>query len=181
MLWESGSVTLQDLSDRFGISRVSLSEGLKKRKSVKGSRAGEFAKTAEDALKSETARKMEDIKNFRKEYHTYGNFLMKMTIKELNELLAEKPRTLETKRRIFTALKVATDIYAKVRDQKFHLYDLYNEREEDEVIPEIAVVQYSQEELEKIRSSREPVLLLDEDEDILAEARAALETMDAEG
>jgi hypothetical protein len=179
VLWESGSVTLSDLSDRFGISKGALHDGLKKRGSVKGSRAAEFATTTEDHLKSEASRKMEMVKTFRGEFHTYGDFIMKSTIKELQELLRESPRSAETKRRIFTSLKYSAEIYATIRDQKFHLFDLYNEKEEDGQLPEITVVQYTEDEIDAIKRRFDTVPLMDDDDTILEEARAALESMEA--
>lgn len=179
VLWESGSVTLSDLSDRFGISKASLHEGLKKRGAVKGARAKEFAKSTEDALKSDASRKAESIKQFKGEFNTFGDFIMKATIKELQALLAESPRTAETKRRIFTCLKYSSEIYATIRDQKYHLYDLYDQKDQEGQLPEIAVVQYTEEEIEAIKRRFDTVPLLDETDTILEEARAAIERMEA--
>jgi hypothetical protein len=181
VLWESGSVTLQDLSDRFGISKPALHEGLKKRGSVKGSRAKEFARHTEDALKSDAQRNAEAIKGFKSDYHKMGDFIMRATIKELQELLKETPRSAETKRRIFTCLKYSSEIFATIRDQKYHLHGLYDQTEQEVDLPEIAVVQYDESEMEAIRTRFDKVPLMDDDDTILEEARAALDGMDLTG
>lgn len=178
VLWESGSVTLQDLSDRFGITKAALHDGLKKRGAVKGSRAKEFARHTEESLKTEAQRRAESIKSFRGEYQKYGDFIMKAAVIELKNLLEETPRSPETKRRIFTCIKYVAEIYNIVRDNKFHLHDLYNVQEEVDDLPEIAVTQYSNEEIEAIKS-RFDVPLLTEEDDIMASAMAALEDMEA--
>lgn len=182
VLWEAGSVTLQDLVDRFGITKSALHEGLKSRKAVKGRRAGEFAKHTEESLKSEAQRRSETIKNFRGEYHTYGDFIMKATVKELQELL-KKPRAERSKEentRVFTSLKYSAEIFNIIRDNKYHLHDLYNETEEDEALPEIGVSAYTEEEIETIKR-RFDVPLIEEDDDILESARATLAEMEAPG
>lgn len=179
-LWESGSATLDDLVEKFGISRTALHEGFKKRGAVKGSRAKEYAKRTEDALKSESALRAEEVKKFRDKFHGFGDFLMNVTMMEIRNMVAESPRTPETQRKIMAHLKSATDIYSKIRDQKFHLYDLYREVEEGEDIPEIAVAQYSPEQLEKIRKEQEREDDVDDDA-LLAEAAAALDDILSEG
>lgn len=178
VLWESGSVTLKDLQTRFGISTVSLHQGLNKRGAVKGKRAKEFARTTEEALKSDAQRRAEEIRGFKQSYQKYGDFIMQATVKELNDLL-KGPRSPEVNRRIFTSLKYSAEIFATMRDQKFHLYDLYNVNDEDGQLPDIAVVQYSDEELEAIKRRFE-VPLLEDDDSLLDEARAALERMETE-
>lgn len=176
ILWESGSVTLDDLVEKFGISRTALHEGFKKRGAVKGARAKEYAKRTEDALKSESALRAEEVKKFRDKFHGFGDFLMNVTMMEIRNMVAESPRTPETQRKIMAHLKAATDIYSKIRDQKFHLYDLYREVEEGEDIPEIAVAQYSPEQLEKIRKDQEREDDIDDDA-LLADAAAALDDL----
>ena len=179
-LWESGSVTLDVLVERYEASRTALHDGLKKRGAVKGSKAKEYAKRTEDSLKSDATIRAEEVKDFRKKYHGFGDFIMTMTMVELNRLQKESPRTPETQRKIMAHLKMSADIYAKIRDQKFHLYDLYNEREEEADIPEIAVAQYSEEMLEALRKSQEKEEPTEEE--LLAEAEAALaELMDGKG
>lgn len=173
-LWESGSVTLDDLVVKFGVSRTALYDGLKRRGSVKGIRAKEYAKRTEDALKSDTALRAEEVTKFREKYHGFGDFLMNVTMMEIKRMATESPRTPETQRKMMHHLKMGADIFAKIRDQKFHLYDLYNEREEGEDIPEIAVAQYSPEQLAAIRKSQEREEEPD-DEALLAEAASALE------
>lgn len=179
VLWESGAVTLQDLEDRFGISKPSLSEGLKKRGAVKARRAKEFAKQTEESLKSDAQRKAEEIKKFRGQYQKYGDYIMTSAILEL-QALRSKPRSersREDNARIFTAIKYVAEIYAHVRDNKFHLYDLYNEQDQDDDLPDIGVTEYTPDEIEAI-NNRFEVPLLQQDDAILTEAQQVLSEME---
>lgn len=181
VLWEAGTVTLSDLSERFGISKAALHEGLKKRRAVKGRRAREFGEAAADSLKSEAQRRIEQIKDFRKNYHKYGDFIMQATMKELSELMKESPRTRETQRRIFTCLKYSAEIFAICNKEKHILFELDKDRAEDGDLPEISVVQYDPEEIEQIkrRFDTSPISLFD-DEDIASEALSIVEELETE-
>jgi len=179
VLWEAGTVTLQDLSDRFGISKPALHEGLKKRESIKGSRSKEFAKHTEESLKSEAHRRAENIKDFRGNFHKYGDFIMKATMKELSDLMSEVPRTMETKRRIFTCLKYSAEIFAICNREKHILFELDKDRDEAGDLPEIGVVQYTPDEIEKIKTRFDVPDALFESDDVLAEALAIVEGMEA--
>lgn len=180
VLWESGTITLQGLSDRFGISKPSLSIGLTKRGAVKGRRSAEFAKTTEEALKSESQRHAEKIKAFRNTYHTYGDYIMQSAVVEL-QALRKKPReerTREENARIFTSIKYTAEVFAHCRDQKFHLFDLYNEHDQEGDLPEIGVAEYTPEEIDNIKRRFDTVPVFEEDDDILKEAHEAVASME---
>jgi hypothetical protein len=178
VLWESGTVTLQDLSDRFGITKPALHEGLKKKGAVKGARSKEFAKVAEDSLKTEALRRMEAIKDFRGNFQKYGDFIMSATMKELSELMKESPRSRETQRRIFTCLKYSAEIYAIVNREKHILFELDKDRNEDGDLPEITVVQYDPEEIEKIKSRFDvPAITLFEEDAPMSDALSEIEEL----
>lgn len=179
-LWKSGSVTLVDLSARFGISKNALSDGFKKRGARKGEKAAEYAKKTEDSLKSEVALRAEEIKQFRKKYQGFGDFIMTLTMVELKRMAEERPRTPETQKRYMSSLKMGSDIYAKIRDQKFHLYDLYNVAEEDEDLPELAVATYTDEQLAAIRRMQEKSDDEVDTDALLKEAEDAFADMESE-
>jgi hypothetical protein len=179
VLWEAGAVTLRELSDRFGIASPSLHEGLKKRGAVKGSRAKEFARQTEDMLKTEAARKAEEIRAFKQKFGTIGDYIMNSAVVELQALRA-KPRaerTREENARIFTAIKYTAEVYGNVRDQKYHLYGLYNEADQGDELPEIAVTEYTPDEIIAIRDRTE-IPLLDEGDPIIEGAIETLEGLE---
>jgi hypothetical protein len=179
ILWESGTVTQQDLSDRFGISKPAISEGLNRRGASKGRRSKEFAKVTEDALKGEALRIAQEIGDFKKKYHTYGDFIMQSAIIELQALRA-KPRAERTKEenaRVFSAIKYTAEVYANVRDNKFHLYDLYNDNDQEGELPDIGVTEYSAEELEAIQNKTE-ITLMDESDPLVENAIEELSKME---
>lgn len=179
VLWESGTVTLQDLSDKFGISKASLHEGLKKRGAVKGRRSKEFAEVAADSLKSEAQRRIEQVRDFRKNYHKYGDFIMQATMKELSELMKETPRTRETSRRIFTCLKYSAEIFSICNREKHVLFELDKDRAEDGDLPEISVVQYDPEEIEQIKRRFDvPAISLFEDDGLPSDALSIVEELE---
>lgn len=179
VLWEAGTVTLSDLESKFGISKAALHEGLKKRKAIKGSRAKEFATHTEEALKTDAARRGDTIKKFREDYDKYGDAIFRMMLKELSLLQSERDSSAEVKRNMMRNLKYGAEILKIVRDERFHLLDLYNQTDADEDLPDIAVVQYDDDEIEAIkrRFDKDTVPLLDDDDELLIASRAALDGM----
>jgi hypothetical protein len=153
-LWEMGEVTLKDLSSKFGISEAALSQGLKRRGIKRGSKAHLAHKEVEHKIKQEREKLVEEIFHFKKKFIRYGDFLMTLTMNEITEAkkgglkLASKKPELE-------AIFAATKVYKTIRNDMFHLYDLYNPDSQPTEDLEFNIGVYSEDELKHLRDAQE--------------------------
>jgi hypothetical protein len=153
-LWESGDVTLKELSEKFGISEAALSQGFKRRGIKRGSKAHLASKEIEAKSREERVKLVEDIYLFKKKFLRYGDFLMTLTMNEITEA-KRGGKTLTTKKPELEAIFAATKIYKTIRNDMFHLYDLYNPDAQPDNDLEFNIGVYSEKELEDLKEAQE--------------------------
>lgn len=153
-LWEMGDVTLKELSEKFGISEAALSQGLKRRGIKRGSKAHIAHKEVEAKAKEERAKLIEEIYSFKKKFIRYGDFLMTLTINEITDARKEGKK-LATKKSELEAIYSATKTYKTIRNDMFHLYDLYNPESQPDEELEFNIGVYSEKELEDLKKAQE--------------------------
>lgn len=154
-LWERGEVTLKDLSTKFRISEAALSQGLKRRNVKRGARAHEAFKETEEKLRAEREKLIEDIYNFKKDFLKYGNFLMRLTMNEITDAKAKGEKLIGRKNEIETII-AATKVYKTIRNDMYHLYNLYDKEEvAEEDKQEFNIGVYTQRELDELRQAQE--------------------------
>ena len=160
-LWELGMVTLPELSRRYPITEEGLRQGLKKRGAKKGSRSHEVGDAIVEATKADAQKRLEKIAETKERYLDYTDIISKLTMKEVSE--AVKGRVpLGTKKENITALQKAANTLARMRAEAYDLLGLNDENANDEELPELAITEYTPEELENIRRGFEVV----EDDDL---------------
>lgn len=153
-LWELGEVTLRDLSEQFGISEAALSQGLKRRGIKRGSKAHLASKELEARIKEEKGKMVEEIFTFKKKFLKYGDFLMTLTMNEITEAKKAGDKLITRKTEIDTII-AATKVYKTIRNDMFHLYDLYNPEVKTEEQEEFNIGVYSEKELDDLREAQE--------------------------
>lgn len=152
-LWEMGDVTLKELSEKFKVSEAALSQGLKRRGIKRGSKAHLAFKEIEMKSKEEREKLIEDIYNFKKRFLRYGDFLMTLTMNEITD--AKKGGTLVTARPALDAIGAATKVYKTIRNDMFHLYDLYNPDNKPQEDMEFNIGVYSEKDIDALREAQE--------------------------
>jgi hypothetical protein len=153
-LWELGEVTLKDLSEKFGISEAALSQGLKRRGIKRGSKAYLASKEIELRIKEEKEKMVEDIFIFKKRFLKYGEFLMTLTMNEITEAKKSGGKLVSKKPEIDTIF-AATKVYKTIRNDMFHLYDLYNTENTGEEQEQFNFGVYSEKEIDQLREAQE--------------------------
>jgi hypothetical protein len=153
-LWERGEVTLKELSEQFKISEAALSQGLKRRGIKRGSKAHLAYKELEAKHKEEKEKMIEEIYHFKKKFLRYGDFLMTLTMNEITEAKKAGVPLLTRKNEIDTIIS-ATKVYKTIRNDMYHLYDLYNPDTNTEKQEEFNIGVYSEKELEDLREAQE--------------------------
>ena len=153
-LWERGEVTLKELSEKFGISEAALSQGLKRRGIKRGSKAHLAYKEVEAKSKQEREKLIEDIYRFKKKFLQYGDFLMTLAMNEITE--AKKGgKTLASRKPEIEAIFSATKVFKTIRNDMFHLYDLYNADAQPNEEMEFNIGVYSEKDLEELKAAQD--------------------------
>lgn len=152
VLWELGEATYEDLAETFEVSVTAIRKGLKARGSVKGSRAHEIGKAAEDMAKTDASKKVERIQKIKEKYLGWSDLLGKLTMKEVGDAVKDG-LPISSKKESLVALNKAVANIKMLRDENFHLLGLYDENTQDEELPELVVGEYTAEELEAIQTN----------------------------
>ena len=153
-LWEMGEVTLKDLSAKFGVSEAALSQGLKRKGIKRGAKAHLANKEIEHKIKEEREKLVEDIFHFKKKFIRYGDFLMTLTMNEITEAKKTGKKLAVTKPEL-EAIFAATRVYKTIRNDMFHLYDLYNPESQPNNDLEFNIGVYSEDDLNSLREAQE--------------------------
>jgi hypothetical protein len=153
-LWERGEVTLKELSEKFKVSEAALSQGLKRRGIKRGAKAHLAYKETEVKIKEEKEKMVEEIFHFKKKFLRYGDFLMTLAMSEISEAKKEG-KALFTKKPELDTIFAATKIYKTIRNDMFHLYDLYNPDSAPADNLEFNIGVYSEKEIEELREAQE--------------------------
>jgi hypothetical protein len=153
-LWEMGEVTLKDLSAKFGVSEAALSQGLKRRGIKRGAKAHLAHKEVEHKIKEEREKLVEEIFLFKKKFLRYGDFLMTLTMNEITEAKKSGKKLAGTKPEL-EAIFAATKVYKTIRNDMFHLYDLYNPDSQPENDLQFNIGVYSEDDIKNLREAQE--------------------------
>lgn len=153
-LWELGEVTLKDLSFKFGISEAALSQGLKRRGIKRGAKAHLASKEIELRIKEEKEKMVEEIFMFKKRFLKYGDYLMTLTMNEISDAKKSGGKLFSKKTEIDTIM-AATKVYKTIRNDMFHLYDLYNQENNGDEQEEFNFGVYSEKEIDQLREAQE--------------------------
>jgi len=152
-LWERGETTLKELSEKFGISEAALSQGLKRRGIKRGSKAHLIAKEIAAKTHEESAKLVEEIFQFKKRYLRYGDFLMNTTINLITEAKKDEKKLSTVKHEIDTIVS-ATKVYKTIRNDMFHLYDMYNTDNKPDEDLSFNIGVYSEADIEALREAQ---------------------------
>jgi hypothetical protein len=153
-LWERGEVTLSELSDRFTISKAGLSQGLKRRGAVRGSKAHIATKKIQEKIESEKEKLVEDIYNFKKRHIGYGNYLADMAVETVRAAKSPGGVGLANCRGDLASIVEAVKVIDKVRDNLYHLYDLYNKENVPSENMDFNIGVYSEKDVDALREAQ---------------------------
>lgn len=163
-LYEGGDHTHADLAAQFGISEGSIQRGLSLRGAVKGRNAPTAGDEVKQKMKEEAEALAAMIMPMKQRHLKFGDVITSMTMKRLAE--AEKGNIpLATLKGDMIVLNHASKIIGKVRDEAWHIHDLYREAPDDVEVDELNIGEYTASEMDKIRTDGEDPKLVAEMED----------------
>ena len=160
-LWERGEVTLSELSTKFSISKAALSQGLKRRGAVRGSKAHVATKKIQEKIESEKEKLIEDIYNFKKRFIGYGSYLSEMAVTTIREAAMPGGKGVANVRGELVSIFEATKTVSKIRDDLYHLYDMYDKDNSHQENFDFNIGVYSSDDIDDLRKAQE---FLDADE-----------------
>lgn len=163
-LWERGESTLQEMEKTFGITRQAISQGLKKRGIVRGSRLPEVAKEIDDAAAEARAEKVKKAGLLQEQYAKYNDAIVKILMKRVVEG-AQTPGGIINAHPEIRALKDAVATLAKAREEQWTISQIEDYLSETEDLPDLNVGEYTPEEIEAIRQANEESYLETQDDD----------------
>jgi hypothetical protein len=154
-LWESGSVTMEDLVEKFGVSRQSLSRKFKLKGSSKSVKveetkkavAAEIIKTSIDEASILAAR----IKETKEQHYKMSSMIAQLSWQEI--LKAKNDGVpVATALNNLKALDTAMNIQKKAREERWVVLGLDKlTSEDDEGLPELVVSELTAEQIQELR------------------------------
>ncbi|MBO6510632.1 MAG: hypothetical protein JJ979_19480 [Roseibium sp.] len=155
--YEAGTVSIQDLSNEFGVSKSAISQKFRRDNVVKGSKAPQISaavtqKAVENAVSSEEERQKR-IDETKKQSYQSATMIHVMTHKLLVDT-AKNSHPMDSIAGDLKALKAAAEIFQKTKDQRYHILGI-DEAMGDEEEPEILISDLSEEEIETLKGQEE--------------------------
>ena len=154
-LWESGSVTYEDLMKKFGLAQSSFERHFKKRHIVKGAKAAAVRAKVDERLAAaaidEAAIIAARIKETKESHYTMANNLSKLAYAEI--LQAKKDgNPVSVAINNLKALDKAMDVLKKAREERWVVLGLDRPDAVDpEELPELVVSELTPEQIDELR------------------------------
>ncbi|MCG5512848.1 hypothetical protein [Ectothiorhodospira shaposhnikovii] len=153
-LWESGNYTLEDLSNRFGISKEALSKGFKKRGSEKGAKSKEYAEKVKAAIgraaEEEALIHAQRVMETREKSYEWIMALTKMAMSEA--VSAAKARVpIATKLDNLKAIEKAMNVVSTGSNELFRVLNIKPDDIGDDQLPELTISEMTADEIAAVQ------------------------------
>jgi len=158
-LWESGSVTYEDLMKKFGLAQSSFERHFKKRGIVKGSKAAAIKEKIDEKLAAaaidEATIIAARIKETKEQHYTMSANLSKLAYAEI--LQAKKDgQPVAVAMNNLKALDKAMDVLAKARAERYTILGLDRpDAVNPDELPELVISELTAEQIEELRKRDE--------------------------
>jgi len=163
-LWASGEVTLEQLSNEFGMNPSYLSQALSKRGIEKGSKADLYKERIQDEIQeemlSDAAMNIRRINESKEEHYKYARTIGKLIYAKIAQAIQNKTPVAEVKDEILT-LKNAMQALEQARASRWAITGLDREPDAGEEIPVLPIEEFTDEELDKIKNVQDEELNID--------------------
>lgn len=162
-LWESGQVTLADLSKKFEKAEETFSRYFKSKGIKKGAKAAEHAekvkKEVAEGITDDAAVLASRIRETKEEHYQMARAIGKLTWREV--LKAQTSGNIASSTPEFKALKEAMTVLKTVREERWAVLGLDNpDTENDANLPELVIQELTAEQIEAMQRGQEDDLAL---------------------
>ena len=158
MLWESGEVTVADLTRRYGRSRECFVSHYKKHGIVKGAKKEELRKAAELAAReqsrNEAAILSERIRKTKEEHYKMAEAIGRLTF---NEILKARQdgKPFRSIQQDVKALLLAAETLKKVREERWVTLGLDKDVVDEDTLPELVMTTMTEEQCQQLRQAQQ--------------------------
>lgn len=160
-LWSSGEVTLERLSDEFGMNSSYLSQALSKRGIEKGSKADlykeKIQEEIQDEMLSDAAMNIRRIHESKDEHYKYARTIGKLIYAKIAQAIQNKTPIADIKDEILT-LKNAMQALEQARSSRWAITGLDREPDAGDEIPVLPIEEFTDEELYEIKHAQDAEL-----------------------
>lgn len=153
-MWELGSVSLTDLSDRYGLARETFSRKFKKLGIIKGSRAAEQADRVRQEIEktsiTDATILAERAKATKDDHYNWATLLARMAMLEISNARNEN-RAISTVEPAMKAIDKALSALSKARLERWKCLGLDDETFLPEDLPDLTIKELTAEDIEEMR------------------------------
>jgi hypothetical protein len=160
-LWASGEVTLQQLSEDFGMNASYLSQALSKRGIEKGSKADlykdKYQEQIQEEMVSDAAMNIRRIKESKDEHYKYARTIGKLIFTKIAQAVQQGRPISDIKDDILT-LKNAMGALEAARSSRWAITGLDREPDAGDEIPVLPIEEFTEEEINEIKRRQDEEL-----------------------
>lgn len=155
-LWRSGSVTLEDLSKKYGKRTETFSRLFKRMGIEKGSGAAAAVKKAEEAITARVVSDIEEtmkrISNVKESHFRMSQALAVMAFRDIQQAKAAG-LDIGKLRDVMSVYKMAGEIVGNSRKELYEILDVakHDKEKEDDDLPDLTVRELTQGEVDQLR------------------------------
>ena len=165
MLWESGEVTLKDLSAKYGKHIDTFSTHFRKLGIKRGSKAEELRRVAEEVAKQQARDEAsiisERIKDTKEQHYKMADAIGRLVFKEILDVRNKPGGKFREIKSDMQALFVAMDTLKKVREERWAILGLDKDVVDQDSLPELVMSTMTPEQAQALRNAQ------DEDDDLM--------------
>lgn len=158
MLWESGEVTLSQLSEKYGKHIDTFVAHFKKNGNQKGSRKEELRKIAQEAAKKQARNEAEviseRIRKTKEEHYKMSEAIAKLTFDEILKVRQSDGQFRSIKQDI-SALLLAAETLKKVREERWVVLGLDKDVIDEDALPELVMSTMTDEQVQELRNMQD--------------------------
>lgn len=158
LLWESGEVTLKDLSRRYGKHEDTFTNHFRKHGIKRGARADELRKIAEQAAKEQARDEAsiisERIRKTKESHYKMSEAIGNLVFSEVLNVRKDKSRYREIQQDL-KALFIAMDTLKKVREERWVVLGLDKDAVDEDALPELVMSTMTPEQVEALRKAQQ--------------------------
>lgn len=158
LLWESGEVTLKDLSERYGKNPEAFSQHFRKNKIRKGSRVEELRRVAEKIQREQAENDLSTlskrIRDTKEQHYKMADAIARLTF---NEVLNARQRGVQFRdiQQDIKSLQLAADTLKKCREERWVILGLDKDAIDEDALPELVMSTMTPEQALEMRRAQE--------------------------
>lgn len=165
-LYETGDIQPKDIAERYGVSASAISQGLQERGAIYGRIGAEQAQKAASEARDDFTTLITRVRETKDSHYKIAKIISGMAQETVTSAYKGETSWAEADEKVKVLLN-AMKIQGQARIERFALLGLDKDNFlENDQLPELRVVEMTQDEIQAIRSSQDPDYVPDSSEDL---------------